>query len=92
MVCAGVNVLVCAAGDLEGCEGFLDRIQGSLASTQELAEASKPRMPLQNLRVLMQFMHNDLLLASLGATKEVRERAIHFCCHCVGQKSIKQGL
>jgi hypothetical protein len=43
----------------------------NLAPPAEMAADCKPRMPLHNLRVLMHFMHNDLLLASFGATKEV---------------------
>ncbi|EIE24107.1 UPF0061-domain-containing protein [Coccomyxa subellipsoidea C-169] len=44
---------------------------GALALPQELAEAARPRMHPQNLRVLLQFSHNELLLASMGVTKEV---------------------
>ena len=57
------------AGSGEGA--FLERVLGSLASPQELAEAARPRMHPQNLRVMLQFLHNDLLLASMGVTKEV---------------------
>lgn len=51
--------------------GVLERLLASLAAPAELAKAAQPRMPAQNLRVLMQFMHNDLLLASMGVSKEV---------------------
>ena len=44
---------------------------GSLATAQEMADASQPTMPAQQLRVLMQFAHNESLLAALGASKEV---------------------
>jgi hypothetical protein len=50
----------------------LERVLGSLATPQELAEAARPRMHPHNLRVMLQFAHNDLLLASMGTTKEVR--------------------
>lgn len=51
---------------------FLERILSSLATPQELAEAAQPRMHPHNLRVLLQFSHNDLLLASMCVTKDVR--------------------
>ena len=50
----------------------MERVLGSLATPQELAEAARPRMHPHNLRVMLQFAHNDLLLASMGTTKEVR--------------------
>ena len=50
---------------------FLEHLLGSLATPQELADASQPTMPAQQLRVLMQFAHNESLLAALGASKEV---------------------
>ena len=59
----------CGRGEDDG--GFLERLLASLASPAELAQAAQPRMPLQSLRVLAQFMHNDLLLASMGVSKEV---------------------
>ncbi|CAK0752240.1 hypothetical protein CVIRNUC_002131 [Coccomyxa viridis] len=54
--------------------GFLEHILGSLASSDELAEAAAPGMPTQQLRVLMQFSHNESLLAALGASKELLQR------------------
>ena len=59
-------------GEAEGSDGgFLERLLASLASPAELAQAAQPRMPEQSLRVLAQFSHNDLLLASMGMSKEV---------------------
>ncbi len=52
---------------------------GSLATPQELADASQPTMPAQQLRVLMQFAHNESLLAALGASKEVILTLLHCC-------------
>ena len=49
----------------------MEHILGSLASIDELAEAAAPGVPAQQLRVLMQFSHNESLLAALGASKEV---------------------
>ena len=60
-----------ASGD-DYCGGFLDRLLPSLASPAELAAAARPRLPAQTIRVLAQFAHNDLLLASMGVSKEVR--------------------
>ena len=50
----------------------MEHVLGSLATVQEMADASQPNMPPQQLRVLMQFAHNESLLAALGASKEVR--------------------
>lgn len=58
---------------------FLERMLGSLATAVELADASQPTMPAQQLRVLMQFAHNESLLAALGASKEV---SLPGSCHC----------
>ena len=60
-----------AAGGTAETGGFLEHILGSLASIDELAEAAAPGVPAQQLRVLMQFSHNESLLAALGASKEV---------------------
>ena len=49
----------------------MDHVLGSLASINELMEAAAPGLPAQQLRVLMQFSHNESLLAALGASKEV---------------------
>ena len=49
----------------------MEHILSSLASIDELAEAAAPGLPTQQLRVLMQFSHNESLLAALGASKEV---------------------
>ncbi len=62
------------AGSGEGA--FLERMLSSLATPQEMAEAAQPRMHPHNLRVLLQFSHNDLLLASMGVTKNVRTRGL----------------
>ncbi|KAK9906728.1 hypothetical protein WJX75_006965 [Coccomyxa subellipsoidea] len=63
------------ASSSESGEGaFLERVLGSLATPQELAEAARPRMHPHNLRVMLQFAHNDLLLASMGTTKEVLQQ------------------
>ena len=59
------------AGGAAETGGFLEHILGSLASIDELAEAAAPGVPAQQLRVLMQFSHNESLLAALGASKEV---------------------
>lgn len=62
------------AGSGEGA--FLERMLSSLATPQELAKAAQPRMHPHNLRVLLQFSHNDLLLASMGITKDVCTHAL----------------
>ena len=61
-----------AAAGLDGDGGFLDRLLPGLASPAELAAAARPRLPAQTIRVLAQFAHNDLLLASMGVSKEAR--------------------
>lgn len=60
-------------GGAEDDGGFLERLLASLATPAELAQAAQPRMPEQTLRVLAQFVHNDLLLASMGVSKEVSQ-------------------
>ncbi|CAL8462348.1 g1881 [Coccomyxa elongata] len=60
------------SGSGEGA--FLERILSSLATPQELAEAAQPRMHPHSLRVLLQFSHNDLLLASMGVTKDMLQQ------------------
>lgn len=62
---------MCAGAGLEA-GSFMEHVLGSLATVQEMADASQPNMPAQQLRVLMQFAHNESLLAALGASKEVR--------------------
>lgn len=61
--------------------GFLDRILGSLATVKEMADAAQPNMPTQHLQALMQFTHNENLLAALGHTKEVR-LLVNMHCSC----------
>lgn len=59
----------------------MDRILGSLATSEEMADAAQPHMPAQHLRALMQFTHNENLLAALGHTKEVR-LLTNMLCSC----------
>ena len=58
----------------------MEHILGSLASIDELAEAAAPGVPAQQLRVLMQFSHNESLLAALGASKEVSTALLIVAC------------
>lgn len=70
------HALLRAGTGAEGEDGgLLERLLGSLAGPAELAAAAAPRLPPQTLRVLAQFAHNDLLLASMGISREVRAHA-----------------
>lgn len=60
----------------------MEHMLGSLATAQEMADASQPNMPAQQLRVLTQFAHNESLLAALGASKEVRLLSLAMRCCC----------